>query len=480
MTHPSDYEHLIALSGADPESRFWLSGNPDNSIPIFKEIHGEEVYKISLRKAAYALYGLLQQHSQSAEGSTPLPRRPTDQLLTALMLLLHSLSHIASQPRIVRDGRTFDQQYVAIPMNSNKFRPGEKYEGLPYKPLRKAVFALKQFAPEGGQPWIEYASGFFNQETKQGRITRISPSMNFCNWMLQQGLIFPRRNPDKDKSKLSKELGVLQFSVPDPANPDKKINHRLDRPLLGDEVILPMLNTRLAKLEIACPLPDYRTYKAHYDFTHGYSKLFLSGKEDFRRIFSDEDGRGGRLYGRWVQGVPSDLRQYLTINGQPTTELDYANMQLVLHYAMSGKTVPEGDLYQIDGQDRDWMKHVLTASLSVATKDEALGSLRKKLVKANLAREGRAEALYDAFWHHHRRVYPHGEGAEALWGKLQYADSQIALRVLRYLLDEGIVAIPIHDSFVVQAQHWEKLHAAMQAAWRDFWPGTTIRIEDSN
>lgn len=477
MTHPSDFERLIELSGADPESRSWHSGNPDNSIPLFKEIRGNEPYKISLRKAAYDLYGLLQQNSQAAEEATPLPRKATGKFLSVLMLLLHSLAHIASQPRIVRDGKTIDQQYVAIPMGRDNFRPGQHYEGLPYDPFRKAVFALKQFAPEGGQPWIEYASGFYDQETKQGKRTRIAPSMNFCNWMLQQGLIFPRRNAGKEKSKLSKELGVLQVSVPDPANPDKKINHRLDRPLLGDEVVLPMLNARLAKLEIACPLPDYPTYKAHYDFTHGYSKLFLSGKEDFRRIFTDEDGRGGRLYGRWVQNVPSTLRQYLTIDGRPTTELDYSNMQLVLLYAMAGKTVPEGDLYQIDGQNRDLMKTVLTASVGVATKDEALGALRRKLVEANLAREGRAEALYDAFWHYHRRVYPHGDGAEALWGKLQYADSQIALRVLRYLLEQGIVAVPIHDSFIVQAQHWEKLHAAMQAAWRDFWPRTRITIK---
>lgn len=80
----------------------------------------------------------------------------------------------------------------------------------------------------------------------------------------------------------------------------------------------------------------------------------------------------------------------------------------------------------------------------------------------------------------HSAVYPHGEGAEALWGKLQYADSQIALRVLRHLLEQGIVAIPIHDSFIVQKQHGEKLKAAMMAAWQDFWPHTRIKIKVSH
>ena len=476
MSRISDHEQLIRLSGTDPESRFWHSGNPDNSVPLFQEIQGNEPYKINLRKAAYALYGLLQQNSSASAESPALPRKPTGDFLTAVMLLLHSLSYIVSHPRIVRDGKTFDQQYVAIPLNKNEFRPGQKYQDLAYGPFRKAVSVLKHFAPEGGRPWVEYVLGFFDQQTKQGKRTRIAPCKNFCNWMMQQGLIFPRRAISKNPPDRAEKHGVLQVSVPDPADPDKKIKLWLDRPPVGDELVLPVLNKRLAKLEIDCLLPDYDTYTAHYDFTHGHSKLFLGGKEHFRRVFTDRDGCGGRLYGRWVQNVPSTLRQYLTIEGQPTTELDYRNMQLVMLYAMSGKTVPDGDLYQIEGQNRDWMKAVLTASVGVATKDKALGALRKKLVEANLAREGLAEALYDTFWDQHRRVYPHGEGAEALWGRLQYADSQIALRVLRYMLEQGIPAIPIHDSFIVPAQHEENLHVAMKTAWRDFWPRTRIRV----
>ena len=480
MSHNPDHEQLVALSGADPETRFWHSANPDNSVPLFQEIQGDVPYKTSLWTAAYALYGLLQQNSHAVAESPALPRKPTDDFLICLMLLLHSLSYIMSHPRIVRDGKTFDQQYVAIPLNKNEFRPGQKYQGLAYGPFRKAVSALKHSAPEGGRSWIEYVPGFFDQETKKGKRTRIAPSKDFCNWMLQQGLIFPRRANSKNASDRTEKHRVLQVSIPDPANPDRKAKFWLDRPLVGDELVLPVLNKRLARLKLACLLPDYGTYTAHYDFTRGHSTLFLGGKEHFRRVFTDNDGRGGRLYGRWVQNVPSTLRQYLTIEGQPSTELDYRNMQLVLHYAMSGKTVPDGDLYEIEGQNRDWMKAVLTDSLGVATRDEALGALRRKLAEANLSRTGRAEAMYDTFWDQHSRVYPHEEGAEALWGRLQYADSQIALRVLHYMLEQDIPALPIHDSFIVQAQHQERLYMVMKTAWQDFWPRARIKIKVSH
>lgn len=479
MSQNLDHEQLVALSGADPETRFWHSGNPHNSVPLYQKVHGDELYRISLRKAAYALYGLLQQNSPAAVDYPALPTRPTSDFLFALMLLLHSLSYIVSHPRIVRDGMAFDQQYVAIRLKKNDFRPSQKYQDLAYGSFRRAVFALMHLAPEGGRPWIEYVPGFIDRQTKQGRRTRIAPSRNFSNWMLQQGLIFPRRTLSKNPSDLTEKYGVLQVSMPDPVDPDKKTKLWLNRPLQGDELVLPVLNKQLAKLTLACPLPDYAAYTAHYDFAQGHSKLFLGGKEHFRRVFTEEDGRGGRLYGRWVQNVPSALRQYLTIDGQPTIELDYQNMQLVLYYAMSGKTVPDGDLYKIEGQDRDWMKQVSTISLGVATRQEAISALRGKQDKANLSRPGRAEALYDTFWDRHSRVYPHREGADVLWGRLQYADSQIALRVLRYLLEQNVPAIPIHDSFIVQEQHWEKLHMAMRRAWQDFWPRTRIKIRQS-
>lgn len=253
------------------------------------------------------------------------------------------------------------------------------------------------------------------------------------------------------------------------------------RPLQGEEMILPAINEKLSALKIACPLPDYRAYERLYDFKEGRPKSRLSGSKQLYRAFSGEDGRGGRLYGPWVQGVPSELRRYLTINGRPTVELDYGSMQLVLLYAIHGLSVPTGDLYEIPGQLRDIMKMVLTVSVGAKTKSSALDALRNKLQDDNTIshRAGDAERYYSTFWHHHRAVYPHGGKSNQVWAELQYADSQIALRVLRYLLEQGIPAIPIHDSFIVQEQHELQLQQAMRQAFQDFWPGTPIQIKVS-
>jgi hypothetical protein len=45
------------------------------------------------------------------------------------------------------------------------------------------------------------------------------------------------------------------------------------------------------------------------------------------------------------------------------------------------------------------------------------------------------------------------------------------------LADQGIVCLPVHDSFLVQAQHQEKLIAAMYSAYREI-VGRELRGDD--
>ncbi|WP_291728786.1 hypothetical protein [Leisingera sp. F5] len=115
-------------------------------------------------------------------------------------------------------------------------------------------------------------------------------------------------------------------------------------------------------------------------------------------MFSEDDGRAGRLYGHWVQRLPKEYRRQLTINGKPTAELDYGGMQMALLYARQGKPMPDTeDLYAVPGFHRDDMKSVLTRSVGTSTRAEALGALRKLLLNEGRYREGRELELYEAF-----------------------------------------------------------------------------------
>ena len=66
------------------------------------------------------------------------------------------------------------------------------------------------------------------------------------------------------------------------------------------------------------------------------------------RIFNDTGFTfGGRFYHGWWQGIPKELRPYITINHQAVAELDYKHLQM---YAKVGYTeLPSGfDSYTLE------------------------------------------------------------------------------------------------------------------------------------
>ncbi|SDY93766.1 hypothetical protein [Citreimonas salinaria] len=237
----------------------------------------------------------------------------------------------------------------------------------------------------------------------------------------------------------------------------------------------------MARQKLECRFGSYVEYERVFDYRQAKPKVAPGGYQRIYRRFVGKDGRGGRLFGDWVQQLPRDLRRdRLTINGQPTCELDYGSMQLVLLYVLADAPVPAApDLYQMlgMGQHREDMKMVLTLSVGNATRSETVSAIGGRLREQNRAGKGKAAGLYDAFWHHHAPANPHRDGiTEPAWPQLQNLESRIALRVLALLLDRKITAIPIHDSFVVQARHRDCLGAAMQDAFAALCPRRLIRI----
>jgi hypothetical protein len=108
-----------------------------------------------------------------------------------------------------------------------------------------------------------------------------------------------------------------------------------------------------------------------------------------------------------------------------------------------------------------------------------VASIQYHLEQNNALKPRRAERIYEAFWSKHHAVCPHGAGKPPAWQSLQYADSEIALRVLHLLLEDEIAAIPVHDSFIVQAKYKDQVTAAMQKAWDERYPGSKIGVKTS-
>lgn len=185
-------------------------------------------------------------------------------------------------------------------------------------------------------------------------------------------------------------------------------------------------------------------YEEH-DNTINYSLTHL------RRVFArGKDNLGGRFYGGWWQSIPSKYRPHITIDGKKTLEVDFSTMSLRLLY--SKENIPVGfdrDLYDLGltgntkylTRARDLIKLYTNALLN----DEG-GKYRLK--KSEL-RELKLEhyQLNKLVNTYHKPVAHHfgtGVGLE-----LMFLDSIIAQRLMTFFQHQGIVILPIHDSFIV-------------------------------
>ena len=179
------------------------------------------------------------------------------------------------------------------------------------------------------------------------------------------------------------------------------------------------------------------------------------------RVFSNGKWNlGGRLYGGWWQNVPSSERTNIHIDGFATVEEDYQQLHPRLLYHFVDKE-PIGDAYTIDGWDRPLCKRSFNIAINARTEFAAIGAIQN-LVGGPGAREC-ATKLLGAIKNHHRpieRFFHTGIGLT-----LQHIDSQMASHVVRSMLKQGIVCLPIHDSFIVRAGNQSQLLEVMEEAY---------------
>lgn len=207
------------------------------------------------------------------------------------------------------------------------------------------------------------------------------------------------------------------------------------------------------------------------------------------RYFNRTMQRGGRFTakGNSWQNIPSLHRQMVTIGGEPVVELDYKCLHPAILYAMAEADMPD-DAYAVPGWPRDLVKLALLVVINAETKHSAIWAIahsdgrkwerdedgnpvaftdERKLMQT-MAEPGSDEAkrlarqLIDQLETLHRPI-AHFFGKD-MGAKLMRIDSRMAEAVMLEMLGQGVVVLPVHDSFLVPASKAAKLEAAMHKA----------------
>ena len=178
------------------------------------------------------------------------------------------------------------------------------------------------------------------------------------------------------------------------------------------------------------------------------------------RIFNNGSfDEGGRFYGGWWQEIPKQYRKYVTINGNPTNEVDYGTIHPAMLFAQAGLPLPE-DSYSIPGLEeyRD--------DLAKPTFLKLINARKKNIEPPQKVPEGWTwSGVKDAIIKKHQPIHEHLYSGIGL--KLQRKDSDIAEGVMLRMMELGHLALPIHDSFLVAAAHTETLKQVMKAVYRN-------------
>lgn len=203
----------------------------------------------------------------------------------------------------------------------------------------------------------------------------------------------------------------------------------------------------------------------------------LTAKEERKnriyRHFKNSFQEHGRFYGGWWQGTSAARRASITINDEATVELDYASFHPRLLYHLQGCEL-ECDAYDIpeimeaaanDGMDWAEVRPVVKAVFC-----HMLNSKRRGGYQRSEAFDGWPPSLsrkdgIALIERRHKGIAKYFYSGQSL--SLMNLDSEICELVLRCGLHDGVVILPVHDSFIVQAEHEEWLSAVMDEAYAE-------------
>lgn len=325
--------------------------------------------------------------------------------------------------------------------------------------------------------------------------TRIEPINEFKATLKSIGLKWVKQEPKPAESQIIlKDRIEKKKAGQHPKAPKKYKKFRLPTPVCDEAKAMAAklykYNDFITHHCIALNVSDEQLYEIGKSLTgntkkdkneDNYNHLDFSLVQ-LRRIFSRGSlSKGGRFYGGWWQSLPSIYRGHITIDDYKTVEVDYSNMALRIVYAQKNIDVDrDQDLYDIgfddwQGKDDPRRPHIKTFVNALMNDDKGNYSLPKaEQSEIGISHEELTQKVLET----HKPIADSlvaGVGLDT-----QFIDSQIAELVMHSMMNEDILVLPIHDSFIVRLGFESLLRATMESAFRKL-TNVSISMEtDSN
>ena len=196
------------------------------------------------------------------------------------------------------------------------------------------------------------------------------------------------------------------------------------------------------------------------------------------RIFNNSlFTQGGRFYGGWWQRCPKGYRSEITMDGVPTSEIDYSGLHIVILYAQAGinywAEVNE-DPYLIEGiahldpaiNLRSAAKILMLTAINAEDNRKTFGAFRQQAETSSAEKKLTDEVLGRILSQLKRKHAPIAHKIASGAGiDLMYVDSQITEIITQRFTERGIPMLSVHDSYIVPFGYDHFLRETMDAAF---------------
>lgn len=356
------------------------------------------------------------------------------------------------------------ERYTAIHRNPNAYFAGSRYNELHIS--RKTIDVVDTLVAEG---FLDQHKGFRDRETGIGRLTRVRPAAPLAECFKvaafstfdvanhQDRILIELRSDDADNANAPRR-GLVEYEQTDDTLRMAEVLQRYNALLRHTFVDVPTLGAKA----------DHADWFSTSQATKTVRRIFNRGQFDC----------GGRFYGGWWQNCPKEWRSRIFINDEPTTEIDFSGLHIVLLYASKGISYWAGDRaqgpydlgqlqpFETAEQTRAAIKLLALMALNAKSRGDAFSAFRSAAKPGSDEKRmtnDQLDLLLAAFEKRHPDI------ADQLCSDagihLMATDSEITDIIIDRFTQRGVPVLTVHDSYIVPTGQEDRLVRAMQVAF---------------
>jgi len=197
-------------------------------------------------------------------------------------------------------------------------------------------------------------------------------------------------------------------------------------------------------------------------------------RRNLYRVFLDGSLKvHGRFYGGWWEGIPEKYRERITIDGNPTVELDYKSIHPYILYGLEEIQPEMDDLYYLQNESaqtnqklRPLVQRFFLIMLNASNEVAAVMALRTGMAGTPSPFDITTASMRPIIEQLRRQHAPIAHNFfKGCGNMLMHYDSQMAEEVMLHFAAKNVACLPVHDSFIVEILYATECWDVMRQAY---------------